>query len=154
MMTPLPMAPLVIALLLLATCVVIHAIVLALTFRWLRRLRPPASLPFLHAVWILVRVAWWVALAHLLEMALWAVAFVKLGALPDFETAAYFSMVTYTTVGYGDVVLPAGWHLLAGIEGLTGILMAGWSTAALFAVITRMLDMGEQGRAGHQPAAP
>ena len=75
----------------------------------------------------------------------------KFGSTPD---AIWWAAATVTTVGYGDVLLPLHWHLLAGIEGLTGILMAGWSTAALFAVITRMLAMGEQGRVGHPRGAP
>ena len=52
-------------------------------------------------------------------------------------------MTTYTTVGYGDVVLPTQWHLLAGLEGLTGILMAGWSTAFLIAVVVRLISETE-----------
>jgi len=51
--------------------------------------------------------------------------------LPDFPTAAYFSLVTYATVGYGDVVLGQEWRLLGGVEGLAGILMTSWSTAIL-----------------------
>jgi len=53
-------------------------------------------------------------------------------------TALYFSSVTYTTVGYGDVVLPEGWRLAGGIEALTGILMCGWSTGFFFSVVSRM----------------
>ena len=66
-----------------------------------------------------------------------------LGAVPHFEIAAYFSMVTYRTVGYGDVVLPTGWYILAGMDGRTGILMAGWSTAFLFAVAMRLIAHAE-----------
>ena len=53
-------------------------------------------------------------------------------------------MVTYSTVGYGDVVLPTGWYILAGMDGLTGILMAGWSTAFLFAVARRLIAQAER----------
>jgi hypothetical protein len=47
--------------------------------------------------------------------------------MPDLPSALYFSMVTYTTTGYGDLVLPKGWRLVGGVEALTGILMCGWS---------------------------
>jgi hypothetical protein len=70
---------------------------------------------------------------HLLEVSLWAAFYTLAECLPDFGTAAYFSLVTYATVGYGDVVLVENWRLLAGVEGLAGILMTSWSTAILIA---------------------
>ena len=60
------------------------------------------------------------------------------GAMPDLTSALYFSAVTYTTTGYGDVVLPEAWRLVGGIEALTGILMCGLSTGFFFAVVSRM----------------
>lgn len=149
-----PLVPLLLGLGLLAVSVVIHALTVALLFRWFHRIHLPPTHTFIHAAWILVRVAWWTVLAHLLEVAVWAMAFVKIGALPDLDTAAYFSLVTYTTVGYGDVLLPAGWHVLAGIEGLTGILMAGWSTGVLFGVVSRMVAGLDRSRTGHGSEAP
>jgi len=58
--------------------------------------------------------------------------------LPDFESSLYFAVVTYTTVGYGDLVLAKGWRLVAGVEALTGILMCGWSTGFFFIVASRL----------------
>ncbi|HVR19331.1 MAG TPA: potassium channel family protein, partial [Polyangiaceae bacterium] len=52
--------------------------------------------------------------------------------------ALYFSGVTYSTVGYGDLVLPEHWRLLGPIEGLTGILMCGLSTGLFFALISKL----------------
>jgi voltage-gated potassium channel Kch len=77
-------------------------------------------------------------LLHLLEIVAWALYYVGAGALPDLQVAVYFSAVTYTTTGYGDVVLPQEWRLVGGIEALTGILMCGWSTGFFFAVLNRM----------------
>jgi Ion channel len=57
------------------------------------------------------------------------------GCLPDAEAAFYFSGVTYTTVGYGELVLTKPWRLLAPIETLTGILMCGLSASFFFAVV-------------------
>jgi hypothetical protein len=74
-------------------------------------------------------------LLHLAEAVVWALFFVLVGALPDLETAAYFSLTSYTTVGYGDVVLPEPWRLLGPLEAAVGILMLGWSTGVLVAVI-------------------
>ena len=67
----------------------------------------------------------------------WAVLYVCQGALPDMPSAAYFSAVTYTTTGYGDVVLPEGWRLVGAVEALTGILMCGLSTGFFFAMVSR-----------------
>lgn len=74
-------------------------------------------------------------LLHLAEAVAWALFFVLVGALPNLETAAYFSLTSYTTVGYGDVVLPEPWRLLGPIEAAVGVLMLGWSTGILVAVI-------------------
>jgi hypothetical protein len=46
--------------------------------------------------------------------------------------------VTYTTIGYGDLVLPKPWRMLAPVEGLTGILMCGLSASIFFAVVNRI----------------
>jgi len=74
-------------------------------------------------------------LLHLAEAVVWALFYVLVGALPDLETAAYFSLTSYTTVGYGDVVLPEPWRLLGPIEAAVGVLMLGWSTGILVVVI-------------------
>jgi hypothetical protein len=74
-------------------------------------------------------------LLHLAEAVVWALFYVLIGALPDLETAAYFSLTSYTTVGYGDVVLPQAWRLLGPIEAAVGVLMLGWSTGILVLVI-------------------
>jgi voltage-gated potassium channel len=74
-------------------------------------------------------------LLHLVEAVVWALFFVLVGGLPDVESAAYFSLASYTTVGYGDVVLPEPWRLLGPIEAAVGVLMLGWSTGILVTVI-------------------
>ncbi len=80
-------------------------------------------------------------LLHVTEILLWALAYFWLVPSPQpdtLEEAAYFSFVTFTTVGYGDITLSVDeWRLLSGIEALNGILLVGWSTALLFAVVQR-----------------
>lgn len=56
----------------------------------------------------------------------------------DISSAFYFSSVTYTTVGYGDLVLPKDWRMVGGIEALTGMLMCGWSTGFFFTVVSHI----------------
>ena len=77
---------------------------------------------------------------HTMEIMLWASAYLlalPAGELGGFEEAVYFSFVTFTTLGYGDITLTEGWRLLSGIEAMNGIMLAGWTTAMLFAVVQR-----------------
>jgi hypothetical protein len=71
----------------------------------------------------------------ILEALLWAAAYVVLDELQNLEQAFYFSMVTFTTLGYGDIVLDERWRLLASFQAATGIIMFGWTTAILITVI-------------------
>jgi len=74
-------------------------------------------------------------LLHLLEVGLWAALFQWAGCFPDFRTSVYFSLITYATVGYGDVVLNEQYRMLGGIEALVGVLMMSWSTALLIGYV-------------------
>ena len=88
---------------------------------------------------------------HVIEIQLWA--FTYLFVLPGepfdtYEKALYFSFVTFTTVGYGDVTLSThDWRILSGIEAMDGILLAGWSTALLFVVVQRSWSSVGRGNA-------
>jgi len=82
-------------------------------------------------------------LAALIEVGIWAAAYLWLGAIEGLEKALYFSMVTFTTVGYGDVVLSEAWRLLASFEAANGVIKFGWTTALIFAVVRR-LTVGER----------
>ena len=78
---------------------------------------------------------------HALQIAMWAAAYqvlLPIGELATAEEALYFSFVTFTTLGYGDITLSDGWRLLSGIQALNGILLVGWTTALLFSVVQRM----------------
>lgn len=72
------------------------------------------------------------------EVWLYAIAYLAVGALHDFESALYFSTTCFTTLGFGDVVLDHKWRLVAAIEGANGLLLFGWSTAFLISVTGRM----------------
>jgi hypothetical protein len=65
------------------------------------------------------------------EVWLWALIYYLIKVMPDFQTALYFSTSTFSTVGYGDVVLNHDWRLLAALESIDGFLLIGWSTAYL-----------------------
>jgi hypothetical protein len=123
---------------LMALCVTVHAVGLMLVFRSISRTSALADLRFWSQTWMLIRIAGWLIFLHVIEISLWALHYFWLQGIPDLNSAFYFSSVTYTTVGYGDVVLPKEWRLVGGIEALTGILMCGWSTGFFFLIISRM----------------
>jgi voltage-gated potassium channel len=86
---------------------------------------------------------------HLLQILLWA-TFYRLYCFPTWEACFYFSGSSYSTVGYGDVVLPRVWRALGPVESITGVLMCGMSVSALFAIATRLVaaeikSLGESG---------
>jgi hypothetical protein len=130
---------LLIAWTLMGICVVIHAGGITYVMRRLHNHPLPQPL-FWRWTWVFIRIAGWIIAMHLAEVVVWALAYTAIGAMPDALTAFYFSIVTYTTTGYGDLVLPAQWRVLGGIEALTGILMCGWSTGFFFAVLSRMFE--------------
>jgi hypothetical protein len=88
---------------------------------------------------LLIRIFAVIISLHLAQICAWAGFYTLWGGLENFETALYFSIASYTTIGYGDIVLSPRWRLLGGIEGVTGVLMFGWSTGAIFAVASRLL---------------
>ncbi len=124
---------------LMALCVVLHAGGVIAAVRWVRR-RPYPAQRFLRWTWLFICIAAWVILLHLSEITAWAFLYFLLHAMPDLQSAFYFSAVTYTTTGYGDLVLPEQWRLVGGIEALTGILMCAWSSGFFFAVVGRMYE--------------
>ncbi|MGV8854390.1 MAG: potassium channel family protein [Devosia sp.] len=72
------------------------------------------------------------------EVWLWAMIYYLLRVMPDFQTALYFSTSTFSTVGYGDVVLNHDWRLLAALESIDGFILIGWSTAYLISAGMRV----------------
>jgi voltage-gated potassium channel Kch len=78
------------------------------------------------------------SLAALLEVLIYALTYLALNAIEGLEKALYFSMVTYTTLGYGEIVLDEQWRLLASFEAANGIIMFGWTTAIVIAVVQRV----------------
>ena len=75
-------------------------------------------------------------------VALWAGFLVLLGALQTYDDAFYFSLVTFATLGYGDIVLSPGYRIFGALAATCGSLMLGWSTALIFAAISRAVDRG------------
>lgn len=126
---------------LVAVCVIIHAIgttFLVVTFA-VRYLKEDGTWGGGKMFGALLGTVIFLGSLHLLQVVLWALTYRQLvpDVLPTFEEALYFSSVTFTTLGYGDITLTEGWRVLSGIEAVSGILLVGWSTALMFAVVQR-----------------
>jgi hypothetical protein len=128
---------------LVAVTVAVHAFGTVYWIRYLGRHYTEADGEF-SAHKILPALTWSAVvllMLHLLEVVVWAVFYLLITPVEEistFEEAVYFSVVTFTTLGYGDITLADNhWRLLSGAEALNGVLLVGWSTAILFAVFQR-----------------
>jgi hypothetical protein len=132
---------LVIAFGIMAICVVIHVIGMVILGEQLvrhraaieRRVGPAFSALFLMAVFTII-----LAL-HSVEAGLWAAFYYLNGLFATFETCLYFSFKTYSTVGYGDVLLSDSWRVLGTVEAISGVLLCGLSTAFLFTIMNILI---------------
>lgn len=122
---------------LIAITVAIHGAVMGWLL-WQLEHGPHRRYTLWHAYAVLTQVAVWSVLAHLVEIAVWALVYFWAEVHPSIELSIYFSAVTYATIGYGDVVPPASWRVLASMEGLVGILMCAWSGGFIFAIVSRL----------------
>jgi hypothetical protein len=122
-----------------AVTVALHTAYSFYAFRAIVRRQHVRFIPHLgevpHRVFLVVVSVVLLLLLHCLEATLWAVHYVHAGSLPDFATALYFSILSYATIGYGDVVLPVQARLIGAMEGMVGTMMAGWSVALIVATL-------------------
>lgn len=131
-----------VAALIVAVCLLLHVAGLLLMAEWLLRRREYLERKGARMRYAMLLVLLFVGimLLHVLETSMWAVFYYSRALFKDFETSLYFSLTSYTTIGYGDVLLPQRWRLLGAIEGVTGVLFCGISTAFIFAVMSSMLQ--------------
>jgi hypothetical protein len=101
--------------------------------------RGVARLSPLHGAILMIRFSILVIVLHFLQIFLWSV-FYRWSCLPSWESAFYFSATSYSTVGYGDIVLPRIWRLLGPVESVTGVLMCGISVSCLFVVASKVIE--------------
>lgn len=121
-----------------ALTVVIHLVGLTVLIRLLRSHGRFARKLRILPLTLLLTASLGLFAIHTIEIWSYAVLFLALGAFTHFEEALYFSTVTYATIGYGDLVMPLNWRILGAIEGATGILMLGWSTAFLVSLLSQL----------------
>ena len=129
-----------IACILVVVTVVIHATGFGLLLKKLLKSQAMNRWGVFPVTKLVVVLALWLLLIHMAEIVVWGLFYYWQGCMPDAESAFYFSGVTYTTVGYGDVVLSRPWRILAPMEALTGILMCGLSIGLFFALVSRWIS--------------
>jgi hypothetical protein len=123
--------------------VIVHLAGILLLLRFLRRnarhaLKGQGFQQILRQGGLMLAVVLGIFLLHTAEIWLYAIAYRMIGAFGDFQTALYFSATAFSTLGFGDVVLGPDWRLFGAIEGVTGLILIGWSSAFLLSVTSRL----------------
>lgn len=126
--------------LLIAATVIIHIMGIVGLIRfissWIPRLGSRTSYVGMLELLTLTVIA--LFLLHTLEIWIWAVFYMLCGEFTDLGRALYFSTVTFSTLGYGDITLTDRWRLVSSFEAVNGVILFGISTAFVFAVIQRI----------------
>jgi hypothetical protein len=133
---------LAIAAAIVSVSLIIHMAGILLMAEWLLRRREELerNVSRRYFAGVMVMLFGGILLLHLIQTSLWALFYYTQELFSDFETSLYFSMVSFTTIGYGDVLLPRHWRLLGVIEGFSGVLLCGVSTGFIFAVINAIFQ--------------
>lgn len=97
-----------------------------------------------HQVIALSASTLWLLSALSLSIWIWAAGFWALGIFAELERALYFSMVAFTTLGFGDITLPQDWRLLSGMIAANGLVLFGLNTAFLIEILHRILAASDR----------
>jgi hypothetical protein len=128
--------------------IAIHAIVMAAVL-WAARVagERATSRQSLRLVAVMIATVSVLMVAHIAEVVVWSFAYAIVGVAPPGTDLIYFAFVNYTTLGYGDVTPLERWHLLGPMTAMNGVLLFGWSTAVIFAILrsTVMTSQTEEG---------
>ncbi|MCB1494367.1 MAG: two pore domain potassium channel family protein [Bauldia sp.] len=126
---------------LLALSAMLYVVTMVPTSRLVTREadHPEKPLGSTRAILLVGVVALAVVFGHTVVVWIWSTAFVLSGALPNMEQSVYFTLVTYTTLGYGDLTLSEEFRVFGTMAAVTGLLNFGISTAFLVGVISRIL---------------
>ena len=124
--------------------IALHAVVMAAVLRVARIADERAtSRQSLRLVAVMIATVSVLMAAHIAEVVVWAFAYMMVGIAPPGADLVYFAFVNYTTLGYGDVTPIERWQLLGPMTAMNGVLLFGWSTAVIFAVLRRTMIAGQ-----------
>lgn len=126
----------------MAGCVAIQRFVVSILLRVLlivkRRLLIRHTL--FGTTGVLIAVMLILVSGNLLQVALWAAVFVARGEFLDLSTAFYHSLVNFTTLGYGDLVMSETGRILGALEAANGVVMFGLTTSVVFLVLSAQMQ--------------
>jgi hypothetical protein len=123
--------------------IAIHAIVMEAVLRVARAADERAtSRPSLRLAAVMIATVSVFMAAHIAEVIVWSFAYMLVEAAPPGTDFIYFAFVNYTTLGYGDVTPIERWHLLGPMTAMNGVLLFGWSTAVIFAILQKTMIAG------------
>ena len=121
--------------------IAIHAFIMTMVVRVAQRASAEhRSHPTLFLMAVMIPTMSVLMVTHALEVAVWATAYLLVGAAPEGADRVYFAFVNYATLGYGDSGPLPRWRLLGPITAMNGVLLFGWSTAVIFEVLRKALQ--------------
>jgi hypothetical protein len=132
--------PLLLSTVMVALTVIIQIGGLAVLI-WIMRWRAPRIASLTHVLQqagVILIVVLGLFAIHAVQIWLYAAVYIALGEFHSFEPALYFSTSSFTTVGYGEMVIESRWRILAAIQSANGFLLLGWSTVFLISVLSRL----------------
>ncbi|MDO8981708.1 MAG: potassium channel family protein [Afipia sp.] len=120
--------------------IAIHAIVMAAVL-WVARVASEraTSHQSLRRIAVMTATVSVLMAAHIGEVIVWSLAYAIVGVAPTGANLIYFAFVNYTTLGYGDVTPLPRWQLLGPMTAMNGVLLFGWSTAVIYAVLRKTM---------------
>ena len=93
------------------------------------------------AVYIFAGAILLMLLLHVSEACLWGVVLNKVGLIPNLRDSIYFSANTYTTIGYGLMILPQSWRELSPIMAISGLFTFAWTTGEMFGIVGQQREL-------------
>lgn len=126
----------------IVVCLIIQCFIVSVLFEallYLERKRT-ISTTLVGVSFLLTFIMMTLLAGNLLQMALWAGLFLALGEFPTFDAAFYHSVVNFTTLGYGDVVMSGEKRLFGALEAANGVLMIGLTSAFLFSILYELME--------------
>lgn len=151
------LAKLAIGAVMIAITVVIHAAMCDFAFRFIENHAIGFARVFRRfwKIWALIVVIFMIGAAIMADIWIWTLLFYILepDVLKDIETALYFTTITFTTVGFGDIVLPDPWRLLSASTAINGMIIFGWSTAFIFEIMTSLYKPTDTSRIKYDRSA-
>jgi hypothetical protein len=135
-----------------AVCLLLHVVTIVFLADWIldQRDKRKEQMGMLGYIVILIVSSCVIIILHMAEILIWATLYFGRSLFPNFETSLYFSITSYTTIGFGDVLLPPAWRMLGGIEAVNGVLLCGLSTAFVFAIVNGMIQIRVQRRSNSE----